>query len=455
MAAEPVSRTRTHVAVAVVTTAAIVAVMAVGGPTLSTIAGGAAIVVAIASPPAGLAMLILMAPLADPFIGFELVLGGAILFGSLPAVLQDRHSVRIDPFWLVFGAFGVFALIQMLGAPSDPSGEQLKFAIAQFMGLAAGGAMLLAAQYLLKTRDWGPFADVAVLAGVAAAALALAAAATGGALQASVPALYGIGEEQDRAVGPFNNPNYFGLFEGLTFVVAIHRLSIGSLRRRLLTAAAAMVILAGVALSFSRGAILSTAVGVIALAFARSRRAGLATLLACGVAAAVLYGPFSDARFSATNPNQTASQRLAVLEVSDAGRLSGGAVAFELFALDPLFGVGFGQYHFVSPRYVGPDSATYSHDWYLNVLGEQGLLGIVLVAAGGVLMAVRLLRADRPRRALAVAVLGAYAVGCVFTESPTYLPTTGVAWLVAGAALASIGARSSPDVTASPRTGVA
>jgi O-antigen ligase len=154
------------------------------------------------------------------------------------------------------------------------------------------------------------------------------------------------------------------------------------------------------------------------------------------IAAALLWGPFTEARFASTDPNASAEARSTVLVASDEARFAGGAAALPLFLSDPIFGVGFGLYHFASAIYLSGNPTTYAHSWYLDVLAEQGLVGVVLAAIASWLLVVRVLRAPPMRLWLALAILVAYAIGCAFTESPPYLPTSGVAWLAVGGALA-------------------
>ena len=69
-----------------------------------------------------------------------------------------------------------------------------------------------------------------------------------------------------------------------------------------------------------------------------------------------------------------------------------------MFAAFPVFGVGFGTFQFVSPSFLvgaAPDS-TFSHNQYLNVLAEQGIVGAVIVAALVVMGIVAIIRSGSP-----------------------------------------------------------
>jgi O-antigen ligase len=432
--------TAAQLAVAVGLAATMVALTAFGYGAPAILCGYAGVFVALLDPPTGLAVLVLLIPFREPAgfgpMGFYLVLATGILLGCLARLPRDR-PLRLELLWAVLLGFGAFATLQVLATPSDFLGQQMLSATLQLAGLAGGGAVLLAAQHLLRTRDPGPYLDLAVISGSVVAGLAVASEVSGGAVQAALSSVYGIGLLQDRAIGTFSNANYFGLFAVTTLLVAIQRASFGAPWRRALTAGAAALISVAVLLSFSRGALLAAAFGVIALAFSRNKRTGIAAICLCLVTGILLYGSFSAARFAVTNPTQSSSAALLGQQSSDEGRLTAGLVGFQLFRQDPIFGIGFGQYHFVSPRYLAGNQATYSHDWYVNVLAEQGLVGISLMALAAVLVAARVRRSTPARRGLAVSMLCAYAVGCLFTEAPGQLQTSGVAWLVVGAALAS------------------
>jgi hypothetical protein len=326
----------------------------------------------------------------------------------------------------------------VLATPSDFLNAQITSATLQLAAVAGGGALLLAAQQLLRARDWAPYLDLVVVSAAVVAGLAILALATNGAIRGTFPSLFGIGIEQDRAVGPFNNTNYFGLFGVTALLVALHRASTGALLQRVLTMAAAVPIALAIILSFSRSAVLAGAVGIIVLGFSRSRMLGVATVLLCVIVAFASYQMFSEARFSATSARVSTDAALASQAASDAARVAATNAGFVLFGHDPVFGIGFGQYHFVSPLYLGGNPTSYSHNWYMDVLAEQGLLGISLMTLAAVLVLGGLHRSAPSRRGLALAVLAAYGVGCMFTEAPGSLQTSGVAWLVVGGALASI-----------------
>ncbi len=431
-----------QILVAVSLAAALTILAGVGSVGGAAVVGYAALAMAMLSPATGLAVLILLVPLRQPAgfgpLGFDLVLGLSILLGCLGGLTRGRSEIRVTPLWAALGAFGILAGIQVMATPMDFLGEQSAYAVLQLAAIAGGGTILLSAQYLLRGRDWGSYLDLIVLAGVVVAGLAIASIATKGTIRGTFPGLFGIGIEQDRAVGPFNNSNYFGLFAVLTLIVALHRASSGPPWRRIVTLLATAVIAIAVVLSFSRGALLAGAAGLIVLGFSRRPMLGVAAILLCVIGAFASYQMFSEARFGATAANISTDAALANQAASDAGRLAATNAGFVLFGRNPIFGVGFGQYHFVSTLYLDGNPTSYSHNWYMDVLAEQGIVGISLMALAAVLIMIGLCRAEPSRRGLACAVLAAYAVGSAFTEAPGSPQTSGIAWFVVGGALASV-----------------
>ncbi len=433
---------RTQMALVVALAAGIQAFLGAEMGGAATLLGYVVLGVAFVTPATGLAALALLVALRAPIgfgpLGFHTVLAVSILLGCLAELARDRGRVHLDPLWAILLGFGVYAGLQVVATPADVLDQQRLFAQSQLFELAGGGAMMLAAQYLLRRRDWGQFLDCVIVSAVVASSLVIASVSTQGATQASLPGMYGVSQLfAERPAGPFNLTNYFGLFAAMACLVAIYRASSVQSWHRVFSAIGAIWILAALMLSYSRGALVAFAVGIIILAFSRSRLLGCAAVAGCLVVAAVGYSGFYDARFAVTNPNSL-TQAQDVLEASDASRFAGGAVSLQLFQREPVFGIGFGQYHFVSPLYVGGTDATYSHNWYLNVLAEQGLVGISLLLMASIAV-VAMLRGARPsRRNLAFSVLAAFAAGNLFTESPTQLQTSGIAWLVVGGALASV-----------------
>jgi len=101
-----------------------------------------------------------------------------------------------------------------------------------------------------------------------------------------------------------------------------------------------------------------------------------------------------------------------------------------------VFGVGYGAFHFLSPRFVGGSPVTYAHDWYVNVLAEQGVIGTIAFGAIVAWLVLAISRSDHPLRQTALALVTGYAVSSFFIDSVPSVSISIVAWLTAAAVLA-------------------
>jgi O-antigen ligase len=99
-----------------------------------------------------------------------------------------------------------------------------------------------------------------------------------------------------------------------------------------------------------------------------------------------------------------------------------------------VFGVGFGQYGAESAWFVRSSPATSSHDEYLSILAEQGLLGVAIFGTLAGLVIVRIGGGGRWSRGVGLAPLAAFAAGWLIIEPLASLQTSGLIWLVVGAA---------------------
>jgi O-antigen ligase len=67
-----------------------------------------------------------------------------------------------------------------------------------------------------------------------------------------------------------------------------------------------------------------------------------------------------------------------------------------------------------------------AHNWYIEVLAEQGLVGVVLWGLLSVSLVVEVRKRSPRARAVGFPVLAALAVGSVFLEAPTAFQTVGL-----------------------------
>jgi putative inorganic carbon (HCO3(-)) transporter len=205
-----------------------------------------------------------------------------------------------------------------------------------------------------------------------------------------------------RAYGTFAQPNPYGGYLGLVLPLA-YSLLVGVLAFspggrpfwRLAPDAFFYVVVtislaAALAMSMSRGAMLSAAAALAVVSAIRSRRAAaFFTLLVFLLAVFLLLGQFQllppgvTQRFAGITsfldiPDvrgvEVTDENFAVLE-----RLAHWQAAWEMWAEHPWLGVGVGNYVPVYPAYALPyweDPLGHAHNYYLNVAAETGLVGL-------------------------------------------------------------------------------
>ncbi|MBN1400754.1 MAG: O-antigen ligase family protein [Anaerolineae bacterium] len=205
-----------------------------------------------------------------------------------------------------------------------------------------------------------------------------------------------------RAYGTFLQPNpfagYLGLLLPLAYVIAFQTLvALGrdtpGIRWGLALGAfgalsGAMMAMALV-MSWSRGALLGLlgGIGLVALGWGR----GAWALLGLGAALFALWGQDLLALLPTgflgrlVDMVQYMGQDLTAIEVTDENfalieRAAHWQAAWRMFAARPWLGVGVGQYTSAYPAVAIPrwqDPLGHAHNFYLNVLAEGGLLGLL------------------------------------------------------------------------------
>jgi putative inorganic carbon (HCO3(-)) transporter len=142
-------------------------------------------------------------------------------------------------------------------------------------------------------------------------------------------------------------------------------------------------------MSWSRGALLGLlgGVGLVALGWGR----GAWGLLGLGAALLALWGPNLLAILPAgfvgrlVDTVQYMGQNLTAIEITDENfalieRAAHWQAAWRMFAARPWLGVGVGQYATTYPAVAIPrwqDPLGHAHNFYLNVLAEGGLVGLL------------------------------------------------------------------------------
>ena len=434
---------------------AVLAVMALQLPSYLALAvSGLAVLTAAVLPPAGLAALIVLLPHQEPeilgAIGVKLPILAALGYGVGIRALAARDVPR--PGIGVVAAIGLLgiAFVSAIPAINGLAGERAVAAASRLLPFAAGILLLVIAGWYFRRRDPAPFMVLTLLSVTLASALALLQLVAGDEPIPLIRGLYVEGAAQGlaRVTGPFLNPNYFGLFGGLGVVLALG-IAVELPQHRRLALLCLPILGLAVLGTLSRGAIAATGVGVLTWLWFRNRQlallAGAAAVVAGLVVTPLLVGARLDSPTAAA-----AAEAQAGISSSDQERLESVAAGTQLFLLDPLFGVGFGQYEFVSPRFVGNSFATAAHNQYLKILAEQGIVGMTLYLAGAAALLVAMRRSGSRWRQTAIAMLAVYAVSGLFLEPLTTFQTSGVLWLVLGVVVGRAG-RAAAARSASPR----
>ena len=425
--------------------AVILAGMTLNNGLLTAAGSFGAMVAAIVSPPAGLAALAFMTPLKSPSVipapGFNTLLVGATLLGCLYRLPIDRPRLRVSLPMLLLLAFILYISVQQLPALAagyaDTDSRRVGYL---FIQLATLAGVALAAAFVLRDRPAVPFVIAGVLGAVIGAALAIAVYVLPA---GSVTNLVDLTDPTARVVGPFGDPNYFGLFLATALAACLAAIVIArSTAWRLALVAASIVLGISFAIALSRGAMVALGAGLLALAFTRSRRTGLAMAGVVAVLALVVYPLFFDWRLAADAGVRSAAEVSIALGRSDESRIAAALAGPQMFLTSPIFGIGFGQYPLMSGRFTG--YSIESHNWYMNVLAEQGLAGTLLWVPMMGAIALELVRSKRAGRSIGLAVFATYAVGSVFLQPPLSVQTSAFSAIVVVAALVGDWSRFSP-----------
>lgn len=224
--------------------------------------------------------------------------------------------------------------------------------------------------------------------------------------------------EDIRAVGTFGASDVMGMATVVSFgLVCAAGLALGRtpVRERAVAAACALVLLVPLALSFSRGAWIATAVTLTVQLVAAGPRRALRVAAAAVAAGVVLVGGLGLGSAMLQERIDSITRVTDAPDQSVTDRYTMWAAAGDMWRQRPLTGVGlkgFPEYrdgHASLALSSGSDTegagAAYRrqpllspHNMYLLVLGEQGLVGLVGLVGGWLALLVCVLRGVRRAR---------------------------------------------------------
>lgn len=420
----------------------LVASMALHVQALVLASSAAILLTAVVAPYVGLLIAALTATLRPPdgvpTPGLPILLAGAILLGWVYRLPIDRPRLRITLPLALLGAYELYSFAQQLpelaGGYSGDVGHLVGY---QFLQMSGGFALILAAALVLPGRDPRPVLAAVIGSAVVAALLGIISDVSVS-LPSLLVGLVANNEFGARAVGSFGNPNYFGFAEALATTAAVAWASVAEpprLRAALLLAAA--ICIGALVFTLSRGGIVTLLAGLSVLAFVRFRYRGVLAMMAILIGFGLVYPFLANYRLGSSNGDSPSAEALAQQSASDGERAAAVLAGPQVWATSPLFGVGFGHYSFESARFSGNLGATFSHNWYVNVLAEQGLMGAALWLSALLAVALALRRRPIAPRTVGFAVLLAFAVGSLFLEPPTSFQASALPILVITAALAA------------------
>ena len=326
----------------------------------------------------------------------DVMLGAAVLLWFLEGARKGRLRIRSG---FLPGLFVVYLLALLLSYPNAIDVREASEGVIKWVQMLVA---VLLVQEALTTRQvrW-------LVLGLLA----------GGVLQATLgiyqfvfrigPPNFLLLDRFMRAAGTFGQPNPFAGYLGLTLPVAVSLflLSLGSIGRRMgpgvrqavtgtiLYGGAAAVIGVGLVASWSRGGWLGAAAGVAVVVFIQGGPLVKGTALA-GAGAVMLLGPLTYRYIPSSLTDRiadlpaylgTGMWEVVQQPVTDGNfsvieRLAHWIAALRMWEMSPWLGVGPGNYAAVYPRVRldrWEDPLGHAHNTYLNVLAENGLIGMI------------------------------------------------------------------------------
>jgi O-antigen ligase len=405
----------------------------------------AAAAIAIASPVAGLATLTLILPMRESGafpLNLSTVMMSATALGCILRLPRDRNALFVHPGVIVAIGYAVLSLLSVLPTVSGRPDTWVTEAGAQLSNVVAAVGIFIVASYMFRSLSPRPILAIGLGSAFLVALLALSAYWKVG----PVSALEGLLEPTrgERATAGFSGPNYLGFFLAQASLLAIGVWSVTSRRLRPLLLIVLVTLLVGLAVSYSRSAYIGVTVGVVVLAaLHRNRTTALVIVIVAIAAVLLLYPTFNEVRqgTGVFGPSAVIGR-----EQSENWRRLAADAGLAMFLSAPVFGVGFGMFQFISPAYIGGSPATASHNAYVQILAEQGIVGAAMVAGIIAMLVAALWRSVNPLRIPALAMLSCYLVQSWFINSTISIEISGLTWITMAAALSAAGRV--PDIQA-------
>ncbi len=365
---------------------------------------------------------------------------------SMTAIIFARQTRRggartahAHAFWAASGVYLAVVLASSVWASDEGLATTQGISLAKNLVIAYLIAELLASRRGQRLAVWALIGAGAFMAG-----LTVLQAGTHtfhsdyfGFAQAPIRQILG-SKNSHRSAGPIGDPNFYALVLALIIPIAIYRMR--DERSNLLKLAAGgctLVVLAAIALTYSRGGIVTVLVAIVLSAILLRPRAkqvvavGLVLLLLVAVLPGDVVG------------------RLATLSKGDTSindRVGSEKVAVAIFLDHPIVGVGannFAATYFpYALRLNVPGAANKPHNTYLAIAAETGVLGLATFVTAMSLLVLALWRrrvaaqrvGDREAEGLAATmllVLLTYLIGVAFLPIayPRYL------WVIIGLAV--------------------
>jgi O-antigen ligase len=386
----------------------------VTGSTPITMAGVAvSILVALAAPSVGLMVLLFITPFLSrpvlPAPGYPVVLAAVVVLGSIYRLPVERPRLRIGVPVVLAAAFVAFVFLNQI--PALAAGYQStidRFTGSLMTKQIAGLLVIIGASLRLYRRSPFPVLTMILLAAALGTIVAVTSGPDGsGPLGALVAPS---SDARARASGAFGNPNEYGSYVAMSITLAVGLLlATRHWAARVALAIVVGILVVGIILAFSRSAIISLAIGLVALVFVRDRRAGVVVVLVALATLAITFPLLVDARLTSSLGSADPMAQ-AALAGSDASRLARVLAGPDLFLSSPIFGVGLGGYHAIT--------GDASHNWYMTVIAEEGLAGAAIWLFLLLAYAIGLRSRSLTPRSIGFACLAVFVVGSLFTDPP-------------------------------------